>query len=140
MIIFSVILENVGQTARRENAPPKVVGLESIRVWRIAGAIIPPLVEWKKPRTLALEVCAEADLVFINGEVSNATAELEQQLARVAIALVLLNRILNRLLGEGVLQLEGGDGQAVDEQAEVECELRLVSAVSQLSGDRKTVL
>jgi hypothetical protein len=49
--------------------------------------------------------------------VHDAAAELEQPLARVAVALVLLDGVLDGLLGEAVLQLEGGDGQAVDEQA-----------------------
>jgi hypothetical protein len=44
------------------------------------------------------------------------------------------------LLGEAVLQLEGGDGQAVDEQAEVERAARLVHAVGELAGDRETIL
>ena len=58
--------------------------------------------------------------LIVHGEVDHAAAELEQPLARVAVALVLLDRILDRLLGEAVLQLERGDGQAVDEEAEIE--------------------
>ena len=70
----------------------------------------------------------------------HAAAELEQSLARVAVAPVLLDRILDRLLGEAVLQLEGGDGQAVDEQAQVERAARLVHAVGELTRDREAVL
>ena len=69
----------------------------------------------------------------------HAAAELEQQLARVAVALVLLDRVLDRLLGEAVLQLEGGDRQAVDEQAQVERAARLVPAVAQLARDAEAV-
>jgi len=42
--------------------------------------------------------------------VDGAAAELKQQLLRVAIALILLHGIEHRLLGELVLELEGGDG------------------------------
>ena len=70
----------------------------------------------------------------------DAAAELEQPLPRVAVALVLLNGVLDRLLGQAVLQLEGGDRQAVDEQAEVERELRLVAAVAELPGDAEAVV
>ena len=77
--------------------------------------------------------------MVVDGEVDDAAAELEQQLARVAVALVLLDRVLDRLLGEAVLQLEGGDRQAVDEQAEVERKLRLVAAVAELPGDAEAV-
>ena len=58
---------------------------------------------------------AEAHLVIVHREVRDAAAELEELLARVAVALVLLNGVFDRLLGEAVLQLEGRDRQAVDE-------------------------
>jgi hypothetical protein len=44
----------------------------------------------------------------------------EQQLARVAVGAVLLVAVLNRLAGELVLKLCGGNGDVVDEQGEVE--------------------
>ena len=88
---------------------------------------------------MPVELGAEAHLGVVDGEVDDAAAELEEQLARVAVALVLLDRVLDRLLGEAVLQLEGGDRQAVDEQAEVERELRLVAAVAELAGDAEAV-
>ena len=70
----------------------------------------------------------------------DAAPELEEALVRVAVALVLLNGVRHRLLGEAVLQLEGGDRQAVDEQGQVERELRLVTAVAELAGDAEAVL
>jgi hypothetical protein len=48
--------------------------------------------------------------------VHDAAAELEELLARVAVALVLLDGVLDGLLGEAVLQLEGDQRQAVDEE------------------------
>ena len=122
-----------------EDALPEVVGLEAVRVGRIARAVVPALVEGQEPRGLALEVRAHPHLVVVHREVHHAAAELEQLLARVAVALVLLDRVLDRLLGQAVLQLEGGDGQAVDEEAQVERELRLVAAVAQLAGDAEAV-
>ena len=65
--------------------------------------------------------------------------ELEQQFAWVAVARVLLHRIFHGLFGEAVLELEGSDGQAVDEQAKIERELGLVSAVFELAGDAEPV-
>lgn len=44
----------------------------------------------------------------------------------MAVALVLLDGIVRCLLGETVLKLEGGYGQTVDEQAQVQRELSLV--------------
>ena len=83
---------------------------------------------------------AEPHLVVVNGEVGQAVPKLEQLLPGIAVALVLLHGVVNRLLGEAVLQLEGGDGQAVDEQAQVQRQLRVVCAVPELAGDAEAVL
>lgn len=75
---------------------------------------------------------AEADLGVVHCEVRNATAEFEQLLARITVALVLFDRVLDRLLGEAVLELERRDRQAIDEQREVERIGRLVATVAKL--------
>ena len=82
---------------------------------------------------------AEPHLVLIHGEVRHTAAELEELFARVAVAFVLFDGVFDRLLGEAVLQLERGDRQAVDEQAEVERPLSLVAAVTELARDREAV-
>ena len=83
---------------------------------------------------------AKPHFVLIHREVRHAASELEEFLAGVAVALVLFHGVLNRLLGETVLQLERGNRQAVDEQTEIECELSLVTAVAELACDREAVL
>jgi len=83
---------------------------------------------------------AEAHLVVVHGEVDQAAAELEELLPRVAVALVLLHRVGHGLLGQAVLQLEGGHRQAVDEKGQVEGQRRLVVAVAELPGDAEPVL
>ena len=82
---------------------------------------------------------AKPDLVVVHSEMHDAPTKLEELLARIAIALILLNRVLNGLLGQAVLQLESGDRQPVDEQAQVEGALRLVPAVAELSCDAEAV-
>jgi hypothetical protein len=62
---------------------------------------------------------AEAHLVLVDGEVRDTAAELEQLFARVAVALVLLDGVGDRLFRQVVLQLESGNRQAVDEQPDV---------------------
>ena len=81
-----------------------------------AGAVFPALVERQEPRLLALELGAEADLLIVHREVGDAAAELEQQLARITVALVLFYRVFNRLFGKTVLQLECGDRQPINEE------------------------
>ena len=78
--------------------------------------------------------------MVVNGEVGQATAAFEEPLPGVAVPPVLLDSIFNRLLRQAVLQLEGGDGQTVDEQAQVEGELRVVVAVPELPGHAEAVL
>ena len=126
--------------ARREDALPEVVGHQAIGVGRVAGAVVVAQVERQEPGRLAFQVGAHLHALVVDGEVDDAAAELKQALARVAVALVLLHSIVDGLLGEVVLELEGGDGQAVDEQAHVERELRLIAAVAQLSRDAEAVL
>ena len=71
---------------------------------------------------------------------SHAAAEFEQLLARIAVPLVLLNGVIDSLLGQAVLQLECKHRQAVDEQHDVQRPLRLVAAVVELPGDGEAVL
>ena len=70
----------------------------------------------------------------------HAAAELEQFFAGIAITLVLLYRICGCLLGKAVFQLERGDRQTVDKQAQVQCALGLVEAVAELARYRESVL
>ena len=58
---------------------------------------------------------AETHLVLVDREVRNASAELEQLLARIAVLAVLPHRIVDGLLRQVVLQLQGEDRQSVDE-------------------------
>ena len=69
-----------------------------------------------------------------------ASADVEQVLTGTAGLPVLLDGVARGLLGEIVLELEGGDGKPVDEQRQVEGTLFLVVAVPQLAGDGETVL
>ncbi len=118
---------------------PQIVGLKSVRVGRVACAVVPALVERQKPGGFALEMGAHAHFVVIHGKVHHAAPEFEQLFARIAVALVLLHGIGHGLFGEAVLEFKGDDRQAVDEQAQVQCQLGFIAAVAQLAGDRKAV-
>ena len=134
------VFDDVGQAVAGENFLPEVIGLEAIGVGWIAPAVIPALVEWQEPGILAPEVGAEPHLLVVHGEMGQAAPELEELLPGIAVALVLLHGVVNRLLGQAVLQLKGGDGQAVDEQAQVQGQLRVVRTVPELAGDAEAVL
>src|SRR6266542_2787373 len=134
-----VVLEDVGETLPREYTLPKVVCLEAVRVRRIASPVVPPQVERQEPRTLAREMRAEADFLLVHRKMDHAAAELEQLLARVAVTLVLRHCIRDRLFREAVLQFEGRERQAVDEQRDIESALGLVAAIAKLARDAETV-
>jgi hypothetical protein len=105
----------------------------------IAGAVVVALVEGQKPRALARELGAEAIFRVVHGEVRHTTPECEQRLAGVAVALVLRLGVGGGLFGEAVLELEGEDGQAVDEDYEIERALPLVAAVGKLAGHAEAI-
>ena len=109
------------------------------RVGRVARAVVPAAVEGEEARSLPLEVGAEAHLALVHREVCHATAALEQLLARAAVLPVLPDCVVHRLLREVVLELEGEDGEPVDEEPEVKRPPRLVPAVAKLAGDGEAV-
>jgi hypothetical protein len=92
-----------------------------------------------RKRRRSPECSACPTVAIVDGEVHQAAAELEEQLTRVTIAFVLQDRVFDGLLCEAVLELEGSNWQAVDEQAKVEGELCFVLAVAQLTRDAEEV-
>ena len=106
---LGVVLEDIGQALAGQHLAPQVVGLEPVGVGRVARAVVPAAVEGQEPRCLALEVRAEANVVFVDREVRDAAAELEELLAGVAVFLVLLDGVAHGLLRQVVLQLKGED-------------------------------
>ncbi len=103
-----VVLQNLGQARRLQDVLPEVIRLQPHRVRRVARAVIPALVERQKPRILrhafaALEGGAHRHLRVVHGEMHHAAAKLEQRLARISVALVLLYGVLDGLLGQAVL-------------------------------------
>ncbi len=49
---LGIVLQDVGQAARGEDALPQIVGLQSGGVGRIAGAVVPALVKGQEPGLL----------------------------------------------------------------------------------------
>ena len=125
-----VVLHDVGHARAGEDVAPQVFRPETVRVGRIAGPALPAAVEGQEPRRLSAEVGAEMDFVLVDREVRHAAPELEEGLARVAVPLVLPDGVVEGLLREAVLELEGEDGQPVDEEPDVQRALSVVAAVA----------
>ena len=136
---LGVVLDDVREPGLGQNLFPQVVGFDAGLVGRVAGPVIPALVEGQKPRILGLKVRAHPHFLVVHREVHHAPAELKQQLLGLPVALVLLHRIIHGLFGQAVLELERRHRQAVDEEAQVQGELGLVLAVPQLPGDAEEV-
>ena len=89
-----------------------------------------PRLKGRNHDAFPLEVRAEMDLVLVDREVRHAAPEPEERLARVAVPLVLQDGVVEGLLREAVLELEGEDGEPVDEEPDVERALSVVPAVA----------
>ena len=114
---LSVVFDDVRQPAWCQNPLPQVVRLNAVGIRRVAGGVLVPLVERQKPGELPFQLGAHLHALIVHGEMDHASAEPEQQLARIAVPLVLLFGVLHSLLRQAVLELERCYGQAVDEQA-----------------------
>ena len=106
---------------------------------RVARAVVPAAIEGEEARSLPPEFGAEAHLALVHREVRHAAAALEELLPRTAVLPVLPDRVVHRLLGEVVLELEGEDGEPVYEEPEIKRPPRLVPAVAKLAGDGEPV-
>ena len=77
--------------------------------------------------------------MVIHREVDDTPAKLKQRLARIAVAFVLLDGVIHRLLGQAVLQFKGDHRQTVDKSAQIQRAL-VLSAEVQLPRDAEAVL
>src|SRR5690349_852767 len=77
--------------------------------------------------------------MIIHREVDDAATESEQGLPRISVSFVLLYGILRRLFRQAVLELEGRNWQAVDEEGEIEGSLCLVTAVMELARNAEPI-
>jgi hypothetical protein len=101
-----VVFEDVRQAGRSEDFFPEIICLQAGRVGRIARAVVPTLVEGQKPGAFTAQLGTHAHLGVVHSEMNHAAPELEELFARVAVAAVLLDGVLDGLLGKAVLQFK----------------------------------
>ena len=135
-----IVFDDVGKFGAGENDLPEVIGFEAVGIRRISGSVVPPLVEGEEPGFFAFEAGAEEDADIIDGKVNHASFELEEQFPGIAIGLVLLDGVVGVLFGELILQFAGDDGQAVDEDGQIEGEPGVVAGIHELTGDAENIL
>ena len=103
---------------------PEILPQIARRVAHLAGwiacAAVMALVEGEKPRLCRGQLGSHIDEIVVYGKVCEATLEAEQRLLGVASVFVLLHRMSDVLAGDLVLQLDGEDRQAVEEDTHVE--------------------
>ena len=113
------------------------------RYGRVSGTAELTLVERKKARLRSVEPGRDVDELRIHREVGQTAAVCEERLARFADRLVLPHGVLDVLKVEGALQLRREDGNAVEEEDEVEARAvlrsRLRRMVVELARDGKQI-
>ena len=90
----------------------------AVRVRRIPGSQPVPAVEGQEGGPLPLESGRHEHLLGVESEMHHRAAQ--GHVLRVAITPVLSLGVVNRLAGERVLQLSGGDRDPIDEEAKVD--------------------
>ena len=70
---------------------------------------------------------------------NHAARELEQQLLRIAVMLILIDSDIHILLGQLILQFKGDDRQTVDKHAKIQRQLRFVWRKMKLPGYAENV-
>ena len=120
---------------------PQVVGREARpgrRDRRVSRPAEAPLVERQEPGLRPGESGRHEHLLGIHREVGEAAPVGEERLARVTVVPVLPDRVGDILPGEGVLELGREDGDAVQEEREVEA-LLVFLAEAELAHHREEV-
>ena len=105
---------------------------------RIAGPAEPAPIEGKEAGLAAREVSRDVDQLRVDGEMGETPTVGEERFARIAIGLVLPDRVLDGLPGQRILELGREDGNAVQEEHEIEAIL-VLAAVPDLTGDCEEV-
>ena len=128
--LLCVVLKDVGEAFGGEYLLPEVGGLDSAGVDRVAGAaVVPALVEGEEVGGLALELGAELSPPRRPRRSGRRTGPAGRGPLGAARGSVLLHGVGDGLAGEPVLELHGGDGEAVHEEADVQGQLLAGGAV-----------
>jgi hypothetical protein len=133
--------QQIEQAVPLQHLLPEIGGAvgASSGVERIASAAVASLVEGQEVGGRAREARSHQHGFGIDGEVhQRAALKFEDRLARIAIVLVLPSRVLDRLSCERILELHGGDGDAIQAERDIERLLRARREV-QLPRDAEPV-
>ena len=105
---------------------------------RIARTAEPPAIERQEARVRPVEMRRDIDEVRVDREMREAAAIGKDRLTRVALRLVLADRVLDLLAGQWIFEFGGEDRDAVQEQHEVEA-LLVLRAVAELPDNGEEV-
>ncbi len=96
-----------------------------LRVGRVACAPVAALVEGQEMRCRARQASSHEHRFGVHGKVDQRSAlKLEDRLPRIAVLLILPPRLVQRLAGKRILQLERRDGNAIQAEDHIERLLR----------------
>ncbi len=137
---LGIVFDDIGKLVLGKNLLPEVVGLDAVRIRRIACTVTIALVEGQKPAFVALQLRTHPNLVVVHSKMHHAALEAKQKLRRAAICPVLLDSIPVVLLGQLVFQLHRDDGQTIQKDAYIQCQQRVELGILQLPCHAENVL
>jgi len=114
------ILDQVEQAVARPDLLPQVGGGKAAPGGRVAGAQVIALVEGDEAGLFAFQMGGKENQLGVYGKVRQAAPVGKEGFAVVAGGAVLPDGVFNRLAVEGVLEFGGKDGQAVEEDCQVQ--------------------
>ena len=135
------LADEVEDAVPRPDPLPEVVGRVAgagRRDGRVSRAAEAPPVERQEPGLRAEELGGNEHLVRVHGEVGEAPRVGEERLARVPVGPVLVDRVPDVLAGERVLEFGGEDGDAVQEEREIDALFALLAEM-ELADDREEI-
>lgn len=131
--------EEIEQAIPGQDLFPEICGLEVARIFRVPCTSVVSLVEGEEVRGGTRQAGGHPGFVGIDSEVHQGPfLELEDEIVRIPVPLVLLHRVLPGLAGEGILQFHSHDRDAVHPENHIE---RVVVAgrIPHLTGDGQPI-
>ena len=137
---LSIVFNNIGQLILGQNLFPKIIGFDTVWIWRVACTVIKSFVKWQEPRLFSFQLRAHSYLVIIDSKVNNTTLETKQHLIWSTVIFVLFYRIKHILFGKLIFQLHSDYWKTIDKNTYIQSQTRIEAGILQLPSNAENIL